>query len=173
MSSPPTKLSSRFQFRSPLATDGVSVNRLIAACKPLDTNSLYCNLLQCTHFAETCVLAELDGEPAGFVSAYLKQNEPQTLFVWQIAVAEFARGQGLGKQLLNQLLARSACQHVTALETTITQSNQASWGLFQSLAKDYGCNTSEQTLFDKETHFDGQHDTEICLRLGPLSLQSP
>ena len=42
--------------------DGLAVNRLIASCPPLDTNSTYCNFLQCLHFAETSVLAEKDGK---------------------------------------------------------------------------------------------------------------
>src|SRR3546814_16914023 len=42
-----------FSFRNPVAEDAQAIHDLIAACPPLDTNSLYCNLLQCTHFAET------------------------------------------------------------------------------------------------------------------------
>ncbi|MBD4807723.1 diaminobutyrate acetyltransferase, partial [Xanthomonas citri pv. citri] len=38
-------------FRTPAVTDGPSVTELIAQCLPLDPNSAYCNLLQCTHFA--------------------------------------------------------------------------------------------------------------------------
>ena len=36
----------RFLLRHPQSTDGYQVNRLIDRCKPLDTNSTYCNLLQ-------------------------------------------------------------------------------------------------------------------------------
>ena len=42
-------------FRMPNAADGPAVSQLIASSPPLDTNSAYCNLLQCTDFAETCV----------------------------------------------------------------------------------------------------------------------
>src|SRR3546814_14681168 len=41
-----------FSFRNPVAEDAQAIHDLIAACPPLDTNSLYCNLLQCTQFAE-------------------------------------------------------------------------------------------------------------------------
>ena len=162
------KISITTLFRPPTSTDGPAVHDLIASCKPLDTNSLYCNLLQCSHFAETCVIAEQNNQIAGFISAYLRPTSPNTLFVWQIAVAKHARGQGLGKQLLKQLLARPTCRFVTDLETTITQSNQASWRLFMSLAQDYKCETTQQPLFDKNIHFAGQHDSEICLRLSPI-----
>ena len=34
-------------LRAPRADDGSAVNELIERCKPLDENSVYCNLLQC------------------------------------------------------------------------------------------------------------------------------
>ena len=67
-------------IRKPKAVDGAAVNELIAECKPLDENSVYCNLLQCSHFADTCVIAELDGQPAGFVSGYIVPENPERLF---------------------------------------------------------------------------------------------
>ena len=63
-------------LRRPDAEDGAAVNGLIEQCKPLDENSVYCNLLQCSHFAETSSLAEIDGEVVGFVSGYLVPDSP-------------------------------------------------------------------------------------------------
>jgi L-2,4-diaminobutyric acid acetyltransferase len=161
-------------IRKPFITDGSRVNALIASCKPLDTNSTYCNLLQCTHFAETCALAEdvnADGVIVGFVSAYLLPEKPNTLFIWQIAVSVHARGQGLGNRLLKEILSRPACYAVTFLETTITENNRASRALFSSLASEYGADLQQQVLFDKDQHFAGQHDSEILLRIGPIHHQ--
>src|SRR5690554_7602315 len=50
-------------LRKPTVTDGSAVHALIARCAPLDTNSMYCNLLQCFHFAGTAVVAEMNGQP--------------------------------------------------------------------------------------------------------------
>ena len=86
---------------------------LIRASKPLDENSMYCNLIQCDHFADTCVVAELDGEIVGWISAYIKPGEPETVFVWQVAVSEKARGMGVGSRMLTELLERDACRDVT------------------------------------------------------------
>jgi L-2,4-diaminobutyric acid acetyltransferase len=156
-------------MRKPIMTDGLRVNRLIASCKPLDTNSVYCNLLQCTHFAETCAIAEdPDQEVIGFASAYFPPGKPDTLFVWQIAVSQSARGQGLGKRLLKEILSRPACRKVAYLETTVTESNRASRALFQSLANEYGGDLHSSTLFDKNGHFAGGHESEILLRIGPI-----
>src|SRR5690606_15070663 len=52
------------------ATDGSDVYKLISCCQPLDTNSMYCNLMQCSHFAQTVVAAEMNGELVGFISGY-------------------------------------------------------------------------------------------------------
>ena len=87
----------RFLIRTPKKEDGQAIWDLIAACPPLDQNSMYCNILQCTHFADTCVLAERGGMPVGWLSAYFPPTEPETLFVWQVAVHEKARGEGLAR----------------------------------------------------------------------------
>src|SRR5690606_8989288 len=62
-------------LRKPDGEDGSKLHALVKRCKPLDENSLYCNLLQCTHFADTCVAAELDGELVGFISAYIPPKQ--------------------------------------------------------------------------------------------------
>jgi len=90
-------------IRPPCVTDGASVNALIANCPPLDRNSLYCNLLQCTHFSATSALAEQEGKVIGFASGYRLPDEPETLFIWQVAVDRIARGRALGKRLILEL----------------------------------------------------------------------
>ena len=82
-------------MRKPNPEDGSVVNNLVENCKPLDTNSMYCNNLQCSHFRDTAVLAEEQGETIGFISGYLLPEQPDTLFVWQVAVSPKARGLGL------------------------------------------------------------------------------
>ena len=91
----PFALSTDIIIRTPAASDGAAVNELIERCKPLDENSVYCNLLQCSHFNDTCVLAEAEGEVVGFVSGYLLPKRDDRLFVWQVAVDERARGRSL------------------------------------------------------------------------------
>ena len=83
-------------LRKPRAEDGAAIWKLVRACRPLDENSMYCNLLQCDHFADPCVVAEVHGDVVGWISAYVMPNDPETLFVWQVAVSERMRGAGLG-----------------------------------------------------------------------------
>jgi len=163
-----TRSPSDIQLRPPVATDGRAVHALIAACPPLDPNSLYCNLLQCSHFAPTCSIALSDDRAVGFVSAYRPPEAPGTLFIWQVAVAAEARGRGLGKQMLSEILRRPSCAGVTELQTTITPSNRASWALFGSFARDMAATLTSRTFFDRHAHLDGRHESEILVAIGPL-----
>lgn len=141
---------------------------LIAASPPLDVNSAYCNLLQCTDFAGTCVLAEREGRPVGWVSAYRPPATPECLFIWQVAVAAEARGEGLAGKMLDALLARPAAAGATALTTTITPDNAASWALFEAFARRHGARLERAPRFERDAHFAGAHETEWQARIAPL-----
>lgn len=154
--------------RTPRAEDGAPVHGLIAQCPPLDTNSMYCNLLQCTHLAGTCAIAEDQTGIAGFVSAYRLPDQPESLFVWQIAVAESHRGRGLAKRMLLDILGRPACDGVRYVRATVTPDNDASRALFHSLAGELETSIDEQPLFDAQTHFGGEHASEHELVVGPF-----
>jgi|SRR5690554_5989003 L-2,4-diaminobutyric acid acetyltransferase len=156
-------------LRQPTPEDGFLLNRLVAVSPPLDTNSVYCNLLQCSHFADTAVAADLDGKLVGFISGYIPPAKPDTLFVWQVVIAETMRGQGLAKQMMQHLLLRLASRSLRFIETTITPDNDASWGLFRSLARDLNAELVSDVFFRREQHFGGQHDDEHLLQIGPIN----
>jgi len=162
----------QISLRPPTPNDGASVFRLIARCPPLDTNSMYCNLLQCSHFASTSVAAvqsiNSEEELVGFISAYLIPEREDTLFIWQVAVDESARGMGLAGKMLKQILDRPKCSKITHLETTITESNKASWALFESLTNKLETTLQKSVMFDRDNHLAGEHDTEFLARIGPL-----
>ncbi|WP_114964353.1 diaminobutyrate acetyltransferase [Alkalilacustris brevis] len=152
-------------LRKPTPEDGAAVWELISACKPLDENSMYFNLIQCDHFADTCVLAELDGKVLGWVSGHVPPSDPTTIFVWQVAVSKEARGMGLGFKMLNELIAREECAEVTDLQTTITSDNDASWALFRKFARRMGAPLSSAPHFKEEEHFNGAHATEYMVTI--------
>ena len=155
-------------LRRPMPEDGVAVNELVEQCKPLDENSVYCNLLQCSHFSETSAVAELDGDVGGFVSGYIMPGQEDTLFVWQVAVAPDARGLSLAKQMILDILRRPAASRVRNLQTTITPDNKASHGVFNSIARVLNAEVDKDVLFDKEEHFDGNQKSEVLWNIGPF-----
>ena len=155
-------------LRKPTAEDGLSVHQLITRTPELDSNSSYCNLLQCSHFSDTSIIAEKQGEILGFISGYVKPQNPKTLFIWQVAVSTEARGQRVGSKMLEQLLARKENLSITHLETTITETNKASWALFNRLAETFEAPLERSVMFDRITHFNDEHDSELLARIGPL-----
>ena len=153
----------------PKPHQAAKINELIARCKPLDENSLYCNLLQTTHFAETCAIAEIDGEVAAFVSGYIHPERPKTLFIWQVAVNPDYRGLGLAKKLILKIVERNLPKlQFEFIHTTITKSNTASWSLFKSVAKALNSEYSTRVMFDKQLHLDHQGESEWLMDIGPF-----
>ncbi len=156
-------------IEAPRSEDGAAVHDLIAACPPLDTNSLYMNLIQTTHFANTCALAREDGEVIGWVSGNIPTEEPEVFFLWQVAIGEKARGKRIPKRLVADIFSRPSCKDVRFLKTTITPDNEASWGLFKSIARWLDAPLQESPFFDEDKHFKGRHDSEILVTIGPFS----
>ena len=157
-----------FSLVQPAPGHAAAIRDLIKACKPLDVNSTYAYLLLCHHFAETCVIA-LEGERVvGFISAYIPPRTTDTLFVWQVAVHETARGQKLGGTMLAHLLARPAARNARYLETTVSPSNIASTRLFEGLARDLGTDCVKAPLFEREDFGAEVHEEEVLYRVGPL-----
>lgn len=140
----------------------------VKECGSLDLNSPYCYLLQCTHFADTCVLAEDRGRIEGFVSAYRPPSRADVLFVWQIGVHPRSRGNGVARKLLREVLSRPECADVRFLDASVTPSNLASRALFESIAREFHTDCDESLLFGENHFAPVRRDDEILLRIGPL-----
>lgn len=160
-------LFDKIELRHPLPADGDDLNRLLATTPLLDGNSVQCTLLQCGHFAKTSVAAFDDGDLVGFVSAYCPPNEPHTLFVWQVVVAQHWREHGLGKHMLHWLVNNPECAHCSRMVTAIAVKNTVSWSLFDSFARDLGAIPIKSfvTAMDREKRMPPR---EYLLRIAPL-----
>lgn len=157
--------------RQPTLDDGAAIWRLVKDTGVLDPNSPYAYLLVAEHFGPTSVVAEIDGQLAGFVSAYCPPHKPETVFVWQVGVAEAGRGRGVATRMLFDIVKRPACRErgVRFLDTTIGPSNEASQALFRGFARKLGTQVTETELFAAE-HFPdpAAHEPEILFRIGPF-----
>lgn len=154
-------------LRRPTVTDGPHLWRMAADSGTLDVNSPYAYLLWCRDFAASSVVAEVNGRPAGFVTGYLRPDQPTTLMVWQVAVDADLRGAGLAGRMLDELVTSQQSRGVTHLETSITPDNAASQRLFQALARRWGADLERSELFSAEL-FGDAHLAEELFRIGPL-----
>ncbi|MEU1023644.1 diaminobutyrate acetyltransferase [Streptomyces sp. NPDC005904] len=173
----PTDLRAKFlempeglRLDTPAVADGAAIWRIARDSKVLDLNSSYSYLLWCRDFAATSVVARgADGEPAGFVTGYIRPERPDTLLVWQVAVDHEQRGRGLAGALLDGLTAKVAAERrLTTIETTITPDNTASERLFLSYARRHGASVERKILFDAGLFPDDGHESEVLYRIGPI-----
>lgn len=164
-------LFDKIELRHPLTTDGDALKTLLATTPVLDGNSVQCTLLQCSHFAQTSVAAFLHGQLVGFVSAYYPPNEPNTLFVWQVVVAQDLRDLGLGKKMLHWLIDQPACEQAMRMVTAIGIKNSISWSMFDGFARDIGALPIKSFVTSIDASPDHQPD-EYLLRIAPLPNRS-
>lgn len=157
-------------FRSPAVPDGKRLWRMAADSGTLDANSPYSYLLWCRDFAATSVVGCVGGSVATFVTGYLRPDEPDALFVWQVATDAAYRGRGLARRALDALVDRVTRQTPVAhLEATVTPGNIASTKLFRGFARDRGAALTTQSLFTEQEFVGGDHDEEVLFRIGPLA----
>ncbi len=156
-----------YTFRQPEASDARAIRSLIESAGNMDVNPEYAYMLLGEHFADTCAVAEVNGTPVAFASAYIPPNQPNTLFVWQVVVDQNYRKQHLAMKLLQAILARPICENIGYIHATIAPSNQASRSLFTSLARELDVSFHEQACFPSN-YFSGQHEDEPLFVVGPI-----
>lgn len=139
------------------------------ASETVDPNSPYSYLMLSEYFADNCAVAEREGSLVGFVTGFRPLEDPETLFIWQIAVDESVRGLGVGSRLLEDVVGRPRVPRLRYLEATVTPDNKASKRLFRSFAESLGTECHEEELFSRSDfpHDAGEvHEPEIRFRIG-------
>lgn len=157
-------------IKEPTIADGQALWNTVKQIPELDLNSSYCYYLIAHHFSKTSALAFLEGEVCGFVTGYLKPEDPSTLFVWQMGVSPKARKQGLAVRMIKHILSQKLCKNVSHIEATTSESNVASLSVFKKIASHL--NTPLEILpFLSATEFPEEgHKDEMLLKLGPFDL---
>jgi len=156
-------------LRHPRTTEGTAVWTFIREVGNLDLNSAYCYMMLCDYFKDTCLIAEQGGELIGFVSAFRPPGKPDTLFIWQVAVAASERGKGLSRTMIDELVTLSNTDGNLFIEATISPSNLASHGLFSSLAKRYHAELVITDGYSAQWFpAESSHEDELLYQVGPI-----
>ena len=155
-------------IRTTTQEDGASLWDLVKLTGRLELNTSYCYLLMSKLFSQTTLVAEIDGQLAGFVMAFQPPEKEDTLFVWQVGVHPAYRGRGMATRLLRGLF--EANPEYSYLEASVTPSNAASMALFRGYAKKHETRCAEGTFLPSHC-FPKQHEEEKLLRVGPLHRQ--
>lgn len=155
-------------LREPTENDGAKMYALVKKTKALDLNSPYSYLMWAKYFHKTSIVAVKNEDLIGFISGFLQPHEPQTLFVWQIAVDKSQRGKGLATHLLIQLLKQLENVPIRYLEATVTPSNAPSKNLFTGLADKLNTNCEVKACFSADQFPESAHEPEFLYRIGPI-----
>jgi L-2,4-diaminobutyric acid acetyltransferase len=160
--------SATCHIRKAKAEDGQHIWKMSADSGKLDVNSAYCYIMLCEYFSDTCLIAEWQGERAGFVTAFVLPANPEVLFVWQIAVSAEHRGKGIAAQLLQRLIASKSCEEVRFIEATVSPGNKASRRLLAKFAEHMGAPTVVTEGFAAQLFPGALHEDEPLIRIGPI-----
>lgn len=152
-------------FRKARPADGARMYELVREMGGLELNTAYFYVLFCIDFADTCVVAEVDGRLAGFVLGHRPPRRSDAVFVWQVGVAPFMRKQGMARRLLEAFLEQNP--DARWLEASVTPSNTASRKLFRAVARDHGVECQVGGFMLAE-HFPDGHEPEELFRIGPF-----
>lgn len=156
-------------FRAPSARDGAALYQLVRDAGTLELNSVYFYVLFADRFANTCVIAELDGRPVGVLVGFVPPEQPDTYFVWQVGVHPEARGRAFARRMIADVVAR--LPGVRFIEATVSPSNAPSDALFRSVARHFG-GELKVTGGYPPTLFPGPHEAEHLYRIGPIEVSS-
>ncbi|MBB4286836.1 diaminobutyrate acetyltransferase [Roseospira goensis] len=173
-SAPEAKATPPVRLRRPTGDDGATIWTLARDSGKLDLNSPYAYMMMGHFFPETCVLAEMDNEPVGSVIGFAPPARPNALFVWQVAVSEQARGQGLASRMIEHLLWTAPLKgQARWLEASVTPSNEPSERLFRAIARRHGAPCEVAPLFEEDAfpspeEADATFEAERLFRIGPL-----
>lgn len=157
---------SEINICKPSKKDAQKIYKLVKSTKVLDVNSEYLYLLQTTHFRDICSVATYEDKVIGFVSGYMIPNEPNTLFIWQVAVDSDFRGNDLARRLIMDIIQREDL-NVNYLHTTVSPSNNSSIRVFEKVANHYETQMNSMEFFEA-SDFTNQHEEEVLYKIGPF-----
>ncbi|HSN83364.1 MAG TPA: GNAT family N-acetyltransferase [Polyangiales bacterium] len=155
------------RIRRPRAEEGSAIWDLVRRSEPVGPDARHVLPLLVSNFADTCLVAEIEGALVGFVGGYRTPTPPESVLVWQIDVDAGFREQGLGNALLHALIRCPGCAGVEYLEATVSSANVATRRLLAGFARDLDT-ACEVTEGASGSPLASASDADEILRVGPI-----
>lgn len=158
---------SRAAFRPPTVRDAAKIWALAPQRSTPAQDSCYAFVLLCSHFSDTGIVAEENGQITGYALGYRPPIRPDDAFIWQLGVAAGHDRAELIPRLLEEVLARRANRDARFLCITASPHDHALREELQQVARRLGTRCAVEACFPAEL-FTGEHPGETLLRVGPL-----
>lgn len=113
------------------------------------------------YFPSLCYVAIKGDDIKGFVCA-LHSIEKDSIFIWQLVVADNSRGKGVANLLCSKIEAYARKNKVQSIQLTISNENTASIAFFMAFAHRKG-KVLEKIDLPAIDNFDGETAYEISL----------
>ncbi|UXP33360.1 diaminobutyrate acetyltransferase [Reichenbachiella agarivorans] len=157
------------KIRKPQISDGKEIWKLIKRTGNLDLNSEYCYFMLADLYQDQCAIVTSPDHAGilGFASCLPRQEEDNTLFVWQICTDPQLQKQGMAKKMLHFILENQQ-DKVKYIQATISEDNLGSRALFTSIAKSYDAKIDKDLYIDAQD-FSNSHKSEFIYRIGILN----
>lgn len=155
-------------YRPPDPGDALTVWDMVDRSDELDNNSPYYYALWFRDFAASSLVATVDGEIVGFLTGYLRPEQPDTYMVWQTAAKPRHGIPFLGVKLFEEAVGRAAGAGARYVEATVSADNKAIIMVLRKLARSHAAEIETEVLFPAD-QFPGEHHDEVLYRIGPLS----
>jgi predicted GNAT superfamily acetyltransferase len=85
------------------------------------------------HFRDTSLVAERDGELAGFLVGFLSQSEPEAAYVHFVGVSPAERGSGLGRELYERFFETARAAGRTSVSCVTSTANTRSVAFHEAI----------------------------------------
>ncbi|MGM0440849.1 MAG: GNAT family N-acetyltransferase [Elusimicrobiota bacterium] len=163
--------NSDFNIREAKEEEFLKLHKFVANCPPLEQYPVHLYKLTLRYFRNTCFIAELNGNWAGFLTSFISQVNPENLFMWQIGIHPDMQGKGLGKKILKAAEKKLKKRGIKKIELTVDPENSPSQKLFtgmgyKNISKDEGeCVNINNTPAVKDFYKPGRHFTVFQKKL--------
>lgn len=139
-------------IRACTPNDAYPIYELAKMLPPLSAHNPYAYWNLFSHFNGANFVAEVDGNPSGFITSHPTNSPESEWFIWQIGVLGEFRGTGLAAGLQDEVIDVARNSGAVAIRTTIDKGNPASLGSFKKMASRLGTELHEIDRYDITKH---------------------
>ncbi len=111
----------------------LEVYRFVSKCPPLENYAEHFYKIILQYFSNSCFIAEQNSDMVGVALGFMSQVRNKTYFLWQIGVAPFMQGKGIGKMLLGEVEKEIRKTGGERIELTVDPENISSQKLFEKM----------------------------------------
>lgn len=147
------------------AEDVDEVRRFVASCAPLEVHTAFTYWVTFEHWGDFCFVLLKEDRITGYVSAIGSGRHRDTIYLWQIGVAEELRHRGMAQHLISAVVGAAVAKGYRTAQVSIAKDNEASRRAFERYATSRGNRFTAMKEISLRDSFSGDLIQETCFEL--------